>query len=64
MIFATNAETMIATKTLKDAGLTPRLVAKPPDAKSASNLCLTIERAMEAAASTALRAARLTPSLV
>lgn len=61
LYFSSNAETMIATKTLKDSGVTPRLLAKPANVASASNLCLSIDETVRGDAVRALQGARLTP---
>lgn len=54
LVFASNADAMIATKALKDAGIIAKMIPKPPGIDSPANLCLTIESAVEAIATTAL----------
>jgi hypothetical protein len=57
LFFASNADTMIATKTLKDAGVVARMIPKPANVQTSSNLCLTIDPAAEAKAKSALSGA-------
>ena len=57
LYFGSNADTMIATKTLKDAGITAKMIPKPATVSSASNLCLSIDGGTESQAKTALSAA-------
>jgi Protein of unknown function (DUF3343) len=57
LFFSSNADTMIATKALKDAGLTARMIPKPANVTAASNLCLSIDSATESQAKTALSTA-------
>jgi hypothetical protein len=59
LFFASNADTMIATKALKDAGVTAKMIPKPASVNSASNLCLTIDGAVEGTAVTALKGANI-----
>jgi hypothetical protein len=54
LVFASNADAMIATKALKDAGITAKMIPKPAGVDSPANLCLAIEAAAEALATTAL----------
>lgn len=60
LFFATNADAMIATKALKDAGVSAKMIPKPATVKSGSNLCLTIDGGAEASAKTALSGAGVT----
>ena len=60
--FSNNSETMVAIKTLKAIGIKPRLIARPHDIANESDLCLSIERAFEDQARTALRDAHLLPA--
>ena len=55
--FASNAETMIATKALKDAGIAARMIPKPAQVASASNLCISIASNAESLAKAALSGA-------
>ncbi|MGH7738241.1 MAG: DUF3343 domain-containing protein [Candidatus Tyrphobacter sp.] len=57
LIFASNADAMIATKALKDAGIPVKMIPKPAGVDSSANLCLSIEAASEPLASTTLSAA-------
>lgn len=54
LYFASNADAMIATKTLKDAGVTAKMIPKPAHVTSPANLCLSIDPAAEAGAKNAL----------
>ena len=60
LFFSSNADTMIATKALKDKGVPAKMIPKPAGVDSASNLCLSIDGAAEAAAVGALSAAGVT----
>ena len=57
MFFASNADTMIATKALKDAGIAAKMIPKPANVNAASNLCLSIDSGLETGAKTALTGA-------
>lgn len=57
LFFGTNADTMIATKALKDAGVTAKMIPKPANVSTASNLCLSIDAGVESQAKTALTTA-------
>jgi hypothetical protein len=57
LFFASNADTMIATKTLKDAGIPAKMIPKPANVTSSSNLCLTIDGGAETQAKVALSGA-------
>ncbi|MBV8284557.1 MAG: hypothetical protein JO175_07890 [Candidatus Eremiobacteraeota bacterium] len=48
---------MIATKTLKDAGVTAKMIPKPANVSTTSNLCLSIDSGVESQAKTALAGA-------
>jgi hypothetical protein len=48
---------MIATKTLKDAGIPAKMIPKPAAVTSASNLCLSIDGGVETQAKAALAGA-------
>jgi hypothetical protein len=48
LLFANNADTMIATKALKDAGISAKMIPKPASVSSASNLCLSVDGGIEA----------------
>ncbi len=57
LFFGSNADTMIATKTLKDAGISAKMIPKPASVTSPSNLCLSIDMGVEGQAKTALSGA-------
>lgn len=59
LFFSSNADTMIATKALKDAGVAAKMIPKPASVNAASNLCLSIDGGAEGAAVTALRGANV-----
>lgn len=54
LFFGSNADTMIATKTLKDGGITAKMIPKPAHVSSTANLCLSIDGSAEASAVAAL----------
>ena len=60
LFFGSNADAMIATKALKDAGVTAKMIPKPPSVNSASNLCLSIDSGAENQAKSALVGAGVT----
>ena len=51
---------MIATKALKDVGVTAKMIPRPATVNTASNLCLSIDGAVEGTAVTALKGANIT----
>lgn len=57
LFFGSNADTMIATKTLKDAGIPAKMIPKPANVNAGSNLCLAIDGGAESQAKTALTGA-------
>jgi hypothetical protein len=57
LFFSSNADTMIATKALKDAGVTAKMIPKPANVTTTSNLCLSIDSGVESQAKTALTTA-------
>lgn len=57
LFFASNADTMIATKTLKDAGVAAKMIPKPASVAAGSNLCLAIDGGAETQAKSALSGA-------
>ncbi len=57
LFFGSNADTMIATKALKDAGIPAKMIPKPATVDTTSNLCLTIDGGVESQAKTALTGA-------
>jgi Protein of unknown function (DUF3343) len=64
LLFASNSATMIATKTLRDAGVRAKMLPTPAGAAAGANLCLSIDAADEAKAVAALRGANVSPSSV
>ena len=59
LFFSSNADTMIATKALKDAGVPAKMIPKPSNVSSASNLCLSIDGGSEGVAVNALKTANI-----
>ena len=59
LFFSSNADTMIATKALKDAGVPAKMIPKPASVQSASNLCLSIDGTAEGNAVNALASAKI-----
>jgi len=59
LFFASNADTMIATKALKDGGITAKMIPKPANVTSPANLCLSIAPDVEAGALAALTSANV-----
>jgi len=59
LYFSSNADTMIATKTLKDSGVTAKMIPKPANVTSTANLCLSIDGTAEANAVAALGKAKI-----
>ncbi len=57
LFFGSNADTMIATKTLKDAGVAAKMIPKPANVTSSANLCLSVDGGAESMAVSALGAA-------
>jgi len=57
LFFSSNSDTMIATKALKDAGVTAKMIPKPANVNSPANLCLSIDGGAETAAVSALKTA-------
>jgi hypothetical protein len=50
LYFGSNADTMIATKALKDGGVVAKMIPKPAHVNATANLALTVEGAAESAA--------------
>lgn len=57
LYFATNADTMIATKALKDAGVVSKMIPKPASIQATANLCVTVDSGAEISARGILTAA-------
>jgi hypothetical protein len=64
LVFPSNSGAMVATKTLRDSGVPAKIIPTPPSMQSPSNLCLSIDHAMESQAVTALKAANVIISAV
>ncbi|MEA2786886.1 MAG: putative Se/S carrier protein-like [Candidatus Eremiobacteraeota bacterium] len=64
LLFASNSGTMVATKALRDSGVQARMIPTPRSAQSASNLCLRVDGAAEAAALAALELAKVSVSAI
>lgn len=60
LFFGSNADTMIATKALKDGGITAKMIPKPAHVVSTANLCLSIDPTAEAGAVATLGKAGVT----
>lgn len=56
LYFASNADAMIATKTLKDAGVASKMIPRPANVNSQANLCLAVDATAESPAKAALSA--------
>jgi len=54
LFFGSNADTMIATKALKDSGVVAKMIPKPASISSSANLALSVDPSVEASAITAL----------
>ena len=48
LYFGSNADTMIATKALKDGGISAKMIPKPAGAATAATLALSVGPALEA----------------
>jgi hypothetical protein len=57
LFFSSNADTMIATKALKDAGVAAKMIPKPASVAATANLCLSIDAGVETQAKSALTSA-------
>jgi hypothetical protein len=64
LLFPSNSGTMIATKALRDSGVRATIIPTPASVQSASNLCLSIDHAVETQALAALNVARIDVSSV
>lgn len=54
LFFSSNADTMIATKALKDSGVLAKMIPKPASASTTANLALAVDPAAEASALAAI----------
>ncbi len=52
--FGSNADAMIATKALKDAGVVVKMIPRPPGIDCQANLCLAVNGGSEAQATSTL----------
>jgi hypothetical protein len=59
LFFSSNSDTMIATKALKDSGVTAKMIPKPANVASPANLCLSVDGMAESAAVAALAKANV-----
>jgi hypothetical protein len=59
LLFPSNSGTMVATRALKDSGVTARMMPIPAGTQSSSNLCLSVEHDIEAAALAVLKSANI-----
>lgn len=50
LYFASNADTMIATKALKDGGVAAKMIPKPAHVSASANLALSVDPSFEATA--------------
>jgi len=50
LFFGSNADTMIATKALKDGGVVAKMIPKPAHISATANLALSVDGTAEAAA--------------
>jgi hypothetical protein len=50
LFFSSNADTMIATKALKDGGVAAKMIPKPAHVSASANLALSVDGAAESAA--------------
>jgi len=54
LFFSSNADTMIATKALKDSGVMAKMIPKPASVNSTANLAIAVDTTAEANALAAL----------
>ena len=59
LFFGSNADTMIATKALKDGGISAKMIPKPSHVAASANLALSVDSAAEANAVAVLGAAKV-----
>ncbi|MBV8580570.1 MAG: DUF3343 domain-containing protein [Candidatus Eremiobacteraeota bacterium] len=48
LFFASNADTMIATKALKDGGVAAKMIPKPASVNATANLALSVDHTQQA----------------
>lgn len=54
LFFSSNADTMVATKALKDAGIAAKMIPKPAAVAATANLCISVDGGAESNAVAAL----------
>jgi Protein of unknown function (DUF3343) len=59
LFFGSNADTMIATKALKDGGISAKMIPKPAHVSASANLALSVDSAAEANAIAVLAGANV-----
>jgi hypothetical protein len=59
LFFGSNADTMIATKALKDGGVPAKMIPKPAHVDAPANLALSVDGAVESAAVAVLASANV-----
>ena len=59
LFFGSNADTMIATKALKDGGITAKMIPKPAHVAASANLALSVDSTAEATAIAVLAGANV-----
>ena len=64
LVFPSNSGTIIATKTLKESGVSARMIPTPGSVQTLSNLCLSIDASVEGRAVSVLKAANVSVSAV
>ncbi|HEY0394137.1 MAG TPA: putative Se/S carrier-like protein [Candidatus Elarobacter sp.] len=60
LFFSSNADTMIATKALKDGGITAKMIPKPAHVSATANLALSVDGSAESTAIAVLGRANVT----
>ena len=60
LFFSSNADTMIATKALKDGGVTAKMIPKPAHVNATANLALSVDGTAESTAIAVLGRANVT----
>ncbi|HTD38158.1 MAG TPA: putative Se/S carrier-like protein [Candidatus Limnocylindrales bacterium] len=60
LFFSSNADTMIATKALKDGGVTAKMIPKPAHVNASANLALSVDGTAESTAIAVLGKANVT----
>jgi len=60
LFFSSNADTMIATKALKDGGIAAKMIPKPAHVAATANLALSVDGSAESTAVAVLGKANVT----